>query len=381
MQVESLQLRQFRSYDSLDLKFPEGITVFIGENAQGKTNILEAVYYASLGKSHRTAKDTELINWQSPGGAVRVSFSRLGVSSRIDLIFSREKRRRILLNQHPIRPKELVGSLTTVLFSPEDLYLVKGAPQLRRSFLDTEISQASPAYYSEMTKYSRLVTQRNNLLKKIRDREASAEMLELWDSQLAESAAAITAKRIEAVGRLSMLARLMQRRISGSLESLEVSYELHRPSEVPGEGPRVEGSLKDMTGALLPWYNEMLAKRQQLDILRGVTSVGPHRDDLLLTVNGVDLRTYGSQGQQRTGALALKLAELEFIRGETGEYPVLLLDDVMSELDASRRKELLLFLQREKIQTIITATDKAYFPEEGIGSFFLVKKGEVSPLA
>ena len=376
MLVESLQLRQFRNYESLDFAFPEGITIFVGQNAQGKTNIVEAVYYASLAKSHRTGRDGELIRWESQQSAVRVGFSRLGVGNVIDLKFSRTKRRQMLLNGHAVAPKSLVGSLTTVLFSPEDLYLVKGAPQLRRAFLDTEISQTSPAYYRELAKYSRLVTQRNNLLKKIREGEAGRDMLELWDVQLAESAAKIAAKRLEAVNRLAMLGRLMQRRISGALESLEVSYDLHAPS---GEsGPVMEPGR--VTERLIPWYNEMLNKRHELDIIRGVTSVGPHRDDLRLSVNGVDLRTYGSQGQQRTGALALKLSELEFIRGETGAYPVLLLDDVMSELDPSRRKELLLFLQREKIQTIITATDKAYFPSEEIGSFFAVRQGTVCPL-
>jgi DNA replication and repair protein RecF len=307
---------------------------------------------------------------------VRLGFSRLGVGNTIELRFSRTKRRQLLLNSHGVTPKTLVGSLTTVLFSPEDLYLVKGAPQLRRAFLDTEISQTSPAYYRELVKYNRLITQLNNLLKKIREGQAGREMLELWDVQLAESAAKIAAKRLEAVSRLAMLSRLMQRRISGALESLEVGYDLHAPSGEAGP-PLTAGKV---TEGLIQWYNEMLGKRHELDIIRGVTSVGPHRDDLTLSVNGVDLRTYGSQGQQRTGALALKLSELEFIRVETGAYPVLLLDDVMSELDPSRRKELLLFLQREKIHTIITATDKAYFPSEEIGTFFSVRQGVVRPL-
>lgn len=375
MRVESLQLRQFRNYEALDLEFPDGVTVLIGPNAQGKTNVVEAIYYASLARSHRTAKDAELIRWEREQGAVRVHFSRLGVENTVELRFSRIKRRQLLLNSQPVTPKNLVGSLTTVLFSPEDLYLVKGAPQLRRSFLDTEISQTSPAYYRELSKYSRLISQRNNLLKKIREGQADRNMLELWDVQLAASAAQITAKRLETVSRLAMLSRLMQRRISGSLENLEVSYDLHAPTGERGPSVAAEGSL--VTEGLIPWYNEMLAKRHELDIIRGVTSVGPHRDDLRLSVNGVELRTYGSQGQQRTGALALKLSELEFIRGETGAYPVLLLDDVMSELDASRRKELLGFLQREKIQTIITATDRAYFPGEKIGTFFTVRQGNV----
>ena len=203
-------------------------------------------------------------------------------------------------------------------------------------------------------------------------------MLDLWDLQLAESAAKLVAKRVQAVNRLSMLARLCQRRISGTLENLQISYELHRHRDDKGDLP-LAGEPEGMTKRLCSWYNEKIARYRELDILRAVTGLGPQRDDLILTVNGVDLRAFGSQGQQRTGALSLKLAELEFIKAETGEYPVLLLDDVMSELDASRRRELLLFLQREKIQTLITATDGAYFPEERLGHYYLVRGGVVTP--
>lgn len=366
MFVRSLTLRNYRNYSELHLDFDQNINVFLGQNAQGKTNIIEAVYYASLGRSHRTHTDTDLIFWDKPAASVQLDFDRLGVGNHLEFQFSREKRRRILLNEHPIRPKELIGSINTVLFSPEDLFLIKGAPAGRRRFLDGEISQASPAYYHELQQYTRIVTQRNTLLKRIRERKAAPDMLDLWDPQLVDSAVKITRKRQEAVRKLNMLANLMQRRISGNQENLAITYEIH--------GMEAE----DMTKDLASWYNKELASHREVDILRGSTSRGPHHDDIILTVNGINLRSFGSQGQQRTGVLSLKLSELEFLRSETGEYPILLLDDVMSELDVTRRHQLMEFIRRERIQTMITATDAAYFPQERIGTYFHVKAGRIT---
>lgn len=368
MQVNSLQLRNYRNYSELSLDLSSGINIFLGANAQGKTNILEAIYYASLARSHRTSTDTDLISWGAPGAIVRLSFARLNVDNKIELQFVRDKRRKILAGGQAIRPKELIGMLNTVLFSPEDLFLVKGAPALRRRFLDSEISQASPTYYQNLKEYTRIVTQRNTLLKKIKERAASADMLDLWDDQLIGRAVKIWTKRLEAVKKLNMLANLMQRRISSCLENLAITYEIH-------------GAEGDVTKELASWYNRVLREKRELDIIRGTTSRGPHHDDLVLAVNGINLRSFGSQGQQRTGVLSLKLAELEFLRSETGEYPVLLLDDVMSELDASRRRELLEFIRRERIQTIITATDAAYFPGTDFGTYFAVQQGTVRPMA
>ncbi len=365
MNIYSLQLKDYRNYSDLKLTFDSNINVFLGANAQGKTNIIEAVYYASLGRSHRTHADIELIRWDQPAASVQLGFTRLGVENKLEFQFSRNKRRRIILNDHPIRPKDLVGSLNTVLFSPEDLFLIKGAPALRRRFLDGEISQASPAYYHELARYTKIITQRNNLLKKIREHRAAADMLELWDAQLVASAVKITMKRLEAVKKLNMLANLMQRRISGNLENLAITYEIHG-----ADGDNV-------TNDLASWYNKELAGHREIDIIRGSTGRGPHLDDIILTVNGINLRSFGSQGQQRTGVLSLKLAELEFLRSETGEYPVLLLDDVMSELDASRRAQLMDFIRRERIQTMITATDRAYFPAERIGTYYQVAAGKI----
>ena len=365
MLVHSLILKDYRNYPSLELKLSKNINVFLGANAQGKTNLIEAVYYASMGYSHRTRTDGELISWNHPNGMLKMEFQRMNIDQIFEFRFSREKRRSILLNGHPIRPKELVGTINTILFSPEDLFLIKGAPSGRRSFLDREISQASPSYYQELLQYNRILLQRNTLLKRIKERSAKESMLEPWDVQLLESATKLIRKRQESVKKINMLANLMQRRISDNLENLSVSYEIRGFPE------------DDMTKDYTSWYNEALRMEREKDILRGSTSLGPHHDDLILEVNGINLRSFGSQGQQRTGALALKLAELEFLHSETGEYPILLLDDVMSELDQRRRKQLMEFLRRERIQTFITATDRAYFPKGLEGVFYEVKQGNV----
>ena len=357
-------MRNYRNYSSLHLELSPYINIFLGQNAQGKTNIVESVYYASLGHSHRTRTDTDLISWEESEGNFRVSFDRMGTSHLLDVRFSREKRRTIFHNERPIPPKELVGILNTVLFSPEDLFLIKGAPAGRRHFLDGEISQASPSYYKELLQYNRILAQRNTLLKRIREHKAKPAMLEPWDAQFSSSAAKITAKRQESVKKLNMLANLMHRRISQNKENLSVSYKIH-------EAGSVEKSLET-------WYNEKMESEREKDIFRGSTGVGPHHDDVVLEVNGINLRSFGSQGQQRTGVLALKLAELEFLRSETGEYPILLLDDVMSELDASRRGQLLDFLRRERIQTLITATEEDCFPGRDTGTYYDVKQGTVA---
>ncbi|VBB07476.1 recf protein signature 2 [Lucifera butyrica] len=364
MRVEKLVLRNFRNYVHLQLKLTQNINIFIGNNAQGKTNILEAIYLAAMGRSHRTNVDSEMIRWQEPDSMVDILFSRQNVENRLVFHFINNQNKEILLNEGKVKLRDVIGSFNAVLFSPEDLTLIKGMPAERRRFLDVEISQANPAYYRQLTHYTRILMQRNNLLKKIRENKAKADLLDPWDEQLSQGAAFIVRKRQEAVKKLTMLANLMHRRLTANRESLALAYNQH-------------GCEKPITTDLAVWYRQELVSQRGNDIFRGSTGVGPHRDDLLLTVNGVNLRTYGSQGQQRTGVLALKLAELEFIKSETGEYPVLLLDDVMSELDAVRREQLLLFI-RDKIQTFITATEEKYFPEWRFGKYYHVINGTVT---
>jgi len=349
MRVEKILLQQFRNYQSLDLILQQGITAFIGDNAQGKTNILEAIVLCSLGRSHRTGQEEDLIHWQAAQAGVELCFERFGVKHWLKIQLSRQGKKEIFLNGHPVKIRDLIGQLNTVLFSPEDLLLVKGVPALRRRFLDMEISQANPVYYRHLQRYNRYLQQRNTLLKRIRSREQNPEAMEMWDEGLAAEGAAIVAKRREAIKKINMLANLMHRRITGNTENLTIAY--------LSAGMTEQEFVPDQQVA--QWYLEQWRRQRQEDIQRGMTTLGPHRDDLHLDVNGNALRAYGSQGQQRTGILAMKLAELEFIRSETGEYPVLLLDDVMSELDASRRGHLLGFI-RDRIQTIITTTDETY---------------------
>ena len=364
MNIKRLELKNFRNYKDETIELPSGASVFLGQNAQGKTNILEAVYYAALGRSHRTSADMELVRWDEGEALLSLDFFRMSAENKLEFRFFRDSRRKIFRNGAPIRMKDLVGTINVVLFSPEDLFLIKGAPAGRRRFLDMEISQADPSYFYDLAVYTRLLTQRNTLLKRVRDGEADESEIPLWDVQIVPRAVNLIKKRIDTVKKLDELASGTQREISGGREKLSLRYELH-------------GADGDMTKDLFSWYNEKLAESLRLDIVRGVTRFGPHRDDLAFFVNGTDLRAFGSQGQQRTGVLSLKLAELAFFKEETGEYPILLLDDVMSELDRDRREKLLSFIRGEKMQALITATDEAYFPSGSFENFFCVSHGTV----
>lgn len=370
MQITRLELYSYRNYETLELSFDPGVQIFLGANAQGKTNIIEAIYYAAFGRSHRTTSDAELIRMGESGARIDLSFVRHDVPGTLSFAFARGHRRRILRAGEPLPRRELVGLLPMVLFSPEDLFLVKGAPALRRRYLDAELSQASPAYYGELLRYTHILRQRGAILKDIRERLSIADALEPWDVQLARSAARIVTRRIAAAERLGALSGRVQAALAAG-EELTISYEIaHVPEGLIGE--------KDgMTERLELWYNKALSECRARDIARGATGVGPHLDDLVLSVGGMNLRSYGSQGQQRTGALALKLAELFYLHDSIGEAPILLLDDVMSELDADRRAALLSFIRSERIQTFITATDAAYFPQEQMGTVRHVCRGRV----
>lgn len=363
MKVNKIILRNFRNYVNLTLDFTQSITIFIGNNAQGKTNILESIYYGAMGRSHRTNTDAELIRWQQESASISLFFSRLTVENSLLFKLDTTQRKEIISNNYPIKPRELIGLLNVVLFSPEDLMLIKGMPNMRRRFLDIEISQTSPTYYQQLLKYNRIVSQRNTLLKKIREHKEKPDVLDVWDHQFAILASQIVIKRQNAVKKLAMLANLMHRKITNNKENLTVIY--HKCGI---NGTEVDNLVEE--------YTSKLIELRQNDIWRGSTSVGPHRDDLMLSVNGINLKIFGSQGQQRTGVLALKLAELEFIKSETGEYPILLLDDVMSELDASRREHLLAFIQ-DRIQTFITATEEKYFPDWKFGKYYHVENGTI----
>ena len=367
MRVSCITLRQFRNYSEQKIPFDHNINIFTGNNAQGKTNLLEAIYFSAMGKSHRTTSDDELINWHQNEATIEVLFTRHQVDHHLLIKLERSGRKQIILNDHIIKPKDLIGNLNIVLFSPEDLTFIKGSPVLRRRFLDGEISQTSLIYYQELLQYNRIIQQRNHLLKKIKELRAKTDQLDPWDEQLAVAAASLVKRRREALRKMAMLANLMHRKLSNSNETLTTVY--HQPYFQEG--------VDELYHTLDPaWYKQKIASARPVDLARTITTVGPHRDDLILSVNGTSLRTYGSQGQQRTGALAYKLAELEYIKSETGEYPVLLLDDVMSELDSTRREQLTAFV-KDRIQTFITATDQQFFQQVKTAAIYTIAEGKV----
>ncbi|MGM0602904.1 MAG: DNA replication/repair protein RecF [Bacillota bacterium] len=349
MYLEKILCRQFRNFDEIILDLNPNLNIFLGANGQGKTNLLEAIYILAAADSHRTNVNSEMIRWNSDKALVQALLNKRDGKMKLAMKLD-SSGRKVELNDNPLsKINEIMGYLNVVLFSPEDLKLVKEGPSHRRKFIDLEISQVSRYYHHLMVKYNHILKQRNNLLKSIRDKNSSSggDMLSVWDSQISKIGSKIILKRVEVIDKLKILARLAQRQITQGSEDLEIEYDIS-----------LEGFSKKLGEAeLKKLFEENLVKNREQEINRGYTVIGPHRDDLILKVNKMELRKYGSQGQQRTAALALKLAELEFMKSETGEYPILLLDDVFSELDSFRRSTLLKIIA-DNIQTIITATDE-----------------------
>ena len=330
MRINQLRLKDFRNYKNLDISFHPKVNIFMGNNAQGKTNLLEAIYITSLGKSFRTGKDWEMIRFEMPFFRVEVDASKDGEVLLIDMAVSQEKKGIKIDGLKATKTSDLLENIYTVIFSPEDLKIVKDEPEKRRRFIDREITQLRPSYYQNLTCYKKALVQRNALLK---DCNLNEENLNVWDESLAYYGHRIMEQREIFISKLDTISRQLHNDITEGKETLEVIYE------------------KDCCEDLL----EKLTRSHRRDRMRGTTGAGPHRDDLKILVNGVDIRPYGSQGQQRTAALSLKLSELQLIKEETGEEGILLLDDVLSELDAQRQQFLIKSLG--SVQLFITATE------------------------
>lgn len=339
MRIRELRLQNYRNYASLALTPDEGLCVLTGDNAAGKTNVLEALFLCALGRSHRTTRDAELIRTGAEGAVVRLALDTRGGTREIACRIAPGERKRISIDGAQLsRSGELLGCLNVVMFAPEDLMLVKGGPAERRRFLDMEISQLKPAYYYTLQRYNAALKQRNALLKDPDTVYAGA--LEPWDEQLSRLGAAITMERAEFLEELSAIAANLHLSLSDHRETLLLSYQPNLP---PAEPEALAGAMR-----------ERLYENVERDICRGSTSVGPHRDDVGMVLNGTDVRIYGSQGQQRTVVLSLKLSELEIVKKLRGETPVLLLDDVFSELD--RRRQQMLLRAVQGCQTFLTCT-------------------------
>ncbi len=367
MYLNGLKLINFRNYKELEIIFDKGFNFLVGNNAQGKTNLVEAIYFLSAGKSYRTSMDTELVGWGSSALYIKGNMEKNKGSKAIE-IGIRGNNKKVKVNGVELNKRgELLGNLTTVIFSPDELKLVKEGPSYRRRFMDQEIIQIKPSYYYVLNSYNKVLFQRNSLLRDALPGKVNDDTLAVWDKQLVGYGARLIFNRIQFIERLSTIARLMHRKITNGEEELEIHY----LSCIDINGDK---SLSDIHREL----NISLERNRNKDIKTGVTNFGPHREDLSVNINGIDTRKFGSQGQQRTAALSMKLSEIELMKSETGEYPILLLDDVMSELDKSRQKYILENLAQ--VQTFITCTHLSEVMEKRYtqGKVFYVNSGIIS---
>ena len=334
MIIKSIKLENFRNYESLDLDFEKGTNILYGDNAQGKTNVLEAIYLSATTKSHKGSKDKEIINFEKEEAHIRTILDKEGMEYRVDMHLRKNKSKGIAINGQPIKKAaDLIGLLNVVFFSPEDLSIIKNGPSERRKFVDIELFQIDKYYLYNLNQYNKIINQRNKLLKEFYQNSDLNETLQIWNMQLVTYGNQIIRRREMFAAQLNEIIFDIHKNLSGGKEELKIVYE---PNVSEDE------------------FERKLKISQDRDIKLKMTSVGPHRDDFCFMVNGVDIRKYGSQGQQRTAALSLKLAEIELVKKVTGDSPVLLLDDVLSELDSHRQNYLLNSIG--DIQTMITCT-------------------------
>lgn len=334
MNIRSIELKNFRNYENLEISFDEGTNILFGDNAQGKTNILEAAYMSGTTKSHKGSRDREMIRFGEEEAHLKTVVVRGGREYQIDMHLKKNRAKGIAIDKIPIKKaSELFGILNIVFFSPEDLNIIKNGPAERRRFLDSELCQLDRIYLADLTNYNKILAQRNKLLKDMIYRPSLSDTLPVWDMQLIETGKKIIRRRKQFVDELREIVSDIHYRISGGKEELFLKYE-----------PNIDDI----------FFEDELSRAKEKDKKLCQTSVGPHRDDLLFSIGDVDIRKYGSQGQQRTSALSLKLSEIELVRKSISDTPVLLLDDVLSELDSSRQNYLLNNIS--DTQTVITCT-------------------------
>ena len=347
----------FRNYENLQISFDEGTNIFYGDNAQGKTNILEAAYLSGTTKSHKCSKDKEMIRFGEQESHIRTVVVKKDKEYQIDMHLKHNRSKGIAINKVPIKKaSELFGILNMVFFSPEDLNIIKNGPAERRRFLDSELCQLDKIYLSDLTTYNKILNQRNKLLKDMVYRPDLKDTLPVWDMQLVETGRKIIRRRKQFVDELNEIVHDIHYRISGEKEDLLLQY---------------EPSIEDI------FFEDELSRVKERDMRQCMTSVGPHRDDLLFSIGEVDIRKFGSQGQQRTSALSLKLSEIELVKRSIHDTPVLLLDDVLSELDSNRQNYLLNSIH--DTQTLITCTGLDEFVKNRfqINKIFKVVQGTV----
>lgn len=345
MFITELQLKNFRNYEQLHLSFDEHVNVILGENAQGKTNLLEAIYLLAFTRSYRTSHDRELIKWDHDFAKITARLIKKKQKIPLELIFHKNGKKAKLNHIEQRKLSEFIGALNVVMFAPEDLALVKGSPQMRRRFIDMELGQIEPLYLYHLGEYQKVLKQRNSHLKQLQKQQtADTTLLDILTEQLVTHATVVLEKRFQFLQKLRKWALPIHEKISRHLEQLSIQYI-----------PSIE-VLEDATQATIAnTYTETFQRLIDNEIYRGSTLIGPHRDDLQFFINDKDVKLFGSQGQQRTTTLSLKLAEIDLIYEQHHEYPILLLDDVLSELDDYRQSHLLSTIQG-KVQTFVSTT-------------------------
>lgn len=368
MHIQDLTLSHYRNYQKMQVTFDDKVNVIIGENAQGKTNLMEAIYVLAFSKSYRTPRDKELIQWNENYAKIEGTIFKRKRSFPLEIQLSSKGKKAKLNHIEQRRLSDYIGALNVVMFAPEDLNLVKGSPQIRRRFIDMEIGQIKPLYIYHLGQYLKILKQRNHLLKNLQRRQTNDRtLLDVLTEQLIEHASVIVEKRFLFLQLLREWASPIHKGISRDKETLEIMY-----------SGSIDVSEMEDKEKIREKYEITFADIVEKEIDRGSTLIGPHRDDLVFHVNGKDVQTYGSQGQQRTTALSLKLAEIELIRNEVGEYPILLLDDVLSELDNYRQSHLLHTIQG-KVQTFVSTTSVSDIKHETISQaeLFHVENGMI----
>ena len=353
MWINKIKVNNFRNYDNEEIELNKNINIFYGENAQGKTNIIEAIFLSSMGKSFRAKKDKEMIKLSENRAMIEILFNKKDRDGKIKIELQNKKN--VYLNGIKLKKlSELLGNINIVIFTPDDINILKGGPQNRRRFLDIMISQLKPNYMYNLNLYLKTLEQRNNYLRQIKEYNKDENLLEIWDEKLAEYAFNIYNYRNEFINKIKNKIKNIHSEITNNKEEIEIEY-------------LTECESKEK-------YVKLLKDRRKLDIIKGYTTKGIHRDDFIIYINKKELNIYGSQGQHRTAILSLKLSELNIIYEETGEYPILLLDDFMSELDEKRREHFLKNIKNTQI--IITCTEKFDIENNNI-LIYNVKDGKV----
>ncbi|MCR5481889.1 MAG: DNA replication/repair protein RecF [Clostridia bacterium] len=364
MYIKNIELSDFRNYESLNLEFDKNVNMILGQNAQGKTNLLESIFLTSLGKSFRTTKDSEMISFGKEYAKVAVNAVKEDEEVKIEIVL-RKDGKIIKINDIKARKNsELLENVYVISFIPDDLKIVKDEPEKRRKFTDRELCQIKPAYYAALSDYKKTLFQRNNYLK---EENINDDMLDVWDFKLSEYGAKLIFYRRAFIEKLSVISSILHKSITQEKEDLSLYYESNINSE---------GSMKQIQAA---FYEELKQKRKH-DKLQRTTSKGPHKDDIKIVINGIDIRHFGSQGQQRTAALSIKLSEIRLIEEETGEKAILILDDVLSELDSQRQKFLISSLS--DVQLFISATELPGDVEESLnrGKKYIVSEGKIKQI-